>query len=191
VLALTILLQDVSFSAFAVFERKNVIHAKAEIASVVKTQYQNSGGDTLRLFFPFASRYVIMEFASYLNYRGVPVEGAGTAGGPNSVVLATPALAKDGPCWVTGPDFRCRAVSGPSPGDRVIVLPDDEASLADAFVYREQGELLFFYEPYPSIPRWLHSLAVDLVGHLSIAALRYEHKTLSDRWMDGSVTVWK
>jgi hypothetical protein len=193
VLALIILLQDVSFSAFAVFERKNVIHAKAEIASVVKTRYQNSGGGTFRLFFPFASRYVIMEFASYLNYRGVPVtvEGAGAAGQPNSVVLATPALAKDGRCWATGPDFRCRAVSGPSPGDLVIVLPDDEASLADAFVYREKGELLFFYEPYPSIPRWLHSLAVDLVGRLTIAAIRYEHKTLSDRWMDGSVTVWK
>ena len=32
---------------------------------------------------------------------------------------------------------------------------------------------------------------VDLVGRLTIAAVRYEHKTLSDRWMDGSVTVWK
>jgi hypothetical protein len=192
VLALTILLQDVSFSAFAVFERKNVIHAKAEIASVVKTRYQNSAGGTLRLFFPFASRYVIMEFASYLDYRGVPVEGAvGAAGGRNSVVLATPALAKDGRCWGEGAGFMCRAVNGPAPGDLVIVLPDDEASLAEASEYRETREPLFFYEPYPSIPHSLHSLAVDLVGHLTIAAFRYEHKTLSDRWMDGSVTVWK
>jgi hypothetical protein len=192
VLALTILLQDVSFSAFAVFERKNVIHAKAEIASVVKTRYQNSERGTLRLFFPFASRYVIMEFASYLNYRGVPVEGAvGAAGGRNSVVLATPALAEDGRCWGEGPGFRCRAVNGPAPGDLVIVLPDDEASFSEASVYRERGEPLFFYEPYPSIPRWLHSLAVDLVGRLTIAAVRFTHKTLSDRWMDASVTVWR
>jgi hypothetical protein len=48
----------------------------------------------------------------------------------------------------------------------VIVLPDDEASFSEASVYRERGEPLFFYEPYPSIPRWLHSLAVDLVGRL-------------------------
>jgi hypothetical protein len=192
VLALTILLQDVSFSAFAVFERKNVIHAKAEIASVVKTRYQNSVGGTLRLFFPFASRYVIMEFASYLDYRGVSVEGAvGAAGGRNSVVLATPALAKDGRCWADGPDVSCRAVGGPAPGDLVIVLPDDEASLAEASVYREQGELLFFYEPRPPIPHWLYSLAADLVGRLTIAAVRYTHKTLSDRWMDASVTVWR
>jgi len=192
VLALTILLQDVSFSAFAVFERKNVIHAKAEIASVVKTRYQNSGGGTLRLFFPFASRYVIMEFASYLDYRGVPVEGAVlTASGRNNVVLATPALAKDEPCWGTGPAVRCRAVNGPAPGDLVIVLPDDEASFSEASMYRDRGEPLFSYKPYPSIPHWLYSLAADLVGRLTIAAFRYTHKTLSDRWMDASVTVWR
>ena len=192
VLALTILLQDVSFSAFAVFERKNVIHGKAQIASVVRTQYRNRGEDTLRLFFPFASRYVIMEFASYLNYRGVPVEGAvSAAGGRNGVVLVTPALAEDGRCWTAGPDFRCRAASGPAPGDLVIVLPDDEASFSEASLYRDRGEPLFFYEPYPSIPHWLYSLAADLVGRLTIAAFRYTHKTLSDRWMDASVTVWR
>jgi hypothetical protein len=118
-----------------------------------------------------------MEFASYLNYRGVPLEGAaGAADRRNSVLLATPALAKDGRCWAAGPDFSCRAVSGPAPGDLVIVLPDDEASLAEASVYRERGELLFFYEPYPSISRWLHTLAVDLVARLTIAAFRYTHK---------------
>jgi hypothetical protein len=105
-------------------------------------------------FFPFAGGYVVMEFASYLNYRGVPVEGAvGAAGGRDSIVLATPALAKDGLCWGEG-GFRCHAANGPAPGDLVIVLPDDEASLDEASEYRERGEPLFFYEPYPSIPRW-------------------------------------
>jgi len=32
---------------------------------------------------------------------------------------------------------------------------------------------------------------VDLVDHLTIAAVRFTHKTLSDRWMDASVTVWR
>jgi hypothetical protein len=87
--------------------------------------------------------------------------------------------------------MRCRAASGPAPGDLVIVLPDDEASLAEASLYRERGEQLFFYEPCPSIPHWLNSLAADVVGRLTIAAVRYSHKTLADRWMDGSVTLWK
>jgi hypothetical protein len=197
ILACTIVLQSVLFSAFAVFERKNDIHAKAEIASVVKTQYRSGEGEVLRLFFPFASLYVISEFASYLNYRGIPVERpVGTAGERNSVVLATPILAKDARCWPDGPDIGCRAVSEPAQGDLVIVLPDDEASLGEASVYRERGEQMFSYEPRPPFPHWLYSLAAGLVGRLNIAgfrpiAFRDTHKTLSDRWMDASVTAWK
>jgi hypothetical protein len=190
-LAFTVPLQDVSFSAFAVFERKNDIHAKAEIGSVVGTQYQSGAGNALRLFFPFSNPYVIMEFGSYLNYRGVPVEGAvGKAGGLGRVVLATRAFAEDGPCF-GGAGITCRAVGGPAPGDLVVVLPDDEASLAEANVYRERKRLLFFYEPYPFIPHWLYLLAANFVGKITIAAVRFNHKTLSDRWMDASVTVWE
>jgi hypothetical protein len=186
-LASVVLLQDVLVSAYGVFERKNVIRAKVEIASVVETRYRNNEGNSLRLFFPFAAPYVIMEFASYLNYRGLPVEGAvDGAAGPISVVLATRAGAKDGPCveWVR---IRCHAVSGPAPGDLVIVLPDDDVSTKEASVYRERGELLFSYEPRPPIPPWLSSL----FGSLHIGTTRYRHKTLPDRWMDGSVTTWK
>jgi hypothetical protein len=189
-LAVIVLLQNVWFSAFAVFERKNDIHAKAKIASFVETRYRSGAGNVLRLFFPFASPYVIMEFASYLNYRGVPVEGAvGQAAGRNRVALATSAFDKDGPCFGGG-GITCRAVTGPAPGDLVIVLPDDEASLAEANMYRERGELLFFYEPFPRIPDWTYSLAANLLGRITIAAFRYTHKPLSDRWMDASVTEW-
>ena len=45
----------------------------------------------------------------------------------------------------------------------MIVLPDDEASLADASAYRAQGEQLFSYEPRPRIPQWLRSLV--RIGH--------------------------
>jgi hypothetical protein len=196
-LACTILLQDVLFSSFAVFERKNDIRAKAEIASVVKTRYRNDGGDDLRLFFPFASPYVIMEFGSYLTYRGVPVEGPpGADGGRHSVVLVTPALAEDGRCWEAGPYIRCRAASRPAPGDLVIVLPDDEVSRLEASVYRERGQQLLSYQARPPFPYWLHLLAADLVGRLTIAgfrpaAFRDPHKALPDRWMDASVTVWR
>jgi hypothetical protein len=188
-LAFTVLLQDVSVSAYAVFERKNVIHAKAEIASVVETRYRSDAGNVLRLFFPFANLYTIMEFASYLDYRGVPVEGAvDEAAGLNNVVLATREIAEDGACveWIT---IRCQAASGPAPGDLVIVLPDDKVSLAEASLYRERGkgDLLFSYEPRPPIPHWLHLL----FDNLHIASTRYTHKTNPDRWMDGSVTIWK
>lgn len=177
-LASTFLLQNFVHSAWEVFHRKNVIHENAEIASVVETRYKSGAGNDLRLYFPFSHPYVIMEFAAYLNYRGVPVEGAsGKAAGPNSIVLATPAVAKDGHCdWMT---IICHAASGPAPGDLVIVLPDDEASVAEASVYRERGELLFSYEPFPPIPHRLYSLSL-VTG-----------KIPPDRWMEGSVTLWK
>ena len=186
-LAILVVLQDVTVSAFAEFERKNYIRGRVEIAAVVETQYRNYTGNDLRLFFPFSTPYQIMEFASYLNYRGVPVEGAvDKAGDVNSVVLTTRAIAKDCPCaeWE---EIRCHAVSGAAPGDLVVVLPDDRASLAEASVYRERGELLFFYQPRPPIPHWLHSL----FDSLHIYTTRYTPKTNPDRWMDGSVTAWK
>jgi hypothetical protein len=75
----------------------------------------------------------------------------------------------------------------PAPGDLVIVLPDDDVSAEEASVYRERGELLFFYRPRPLLPPWLSSLFASL----HIGTTRYWHKTIPDRWMDGSVTIWK
>jgi hypothetical protein len=196
VLVFIVLFQDFLVSAFTVFERKNVIHAKAEIAAMVEAQYRSGIGNHLRLFFPFAGAYVIMEFGGYLSSREIPVEGAANeAPGPDRVVLAEAShtraklggKAEDGPC-VTWNAIWCQLVSGPAPGDLVIVLPDDEASLAEASVYRERGELIFSYEPRPSIPHWLFSLFSSLpIG----AQTRYRYDALPDRWMDGSVTMWK
>ncbi len=181
-LAIAVFLQDVLFSAFAVFERKNVIHAKAEIASVVEARYRSGGGNVRRLFFPFAGPYQIDEFANYLEYRGVPVKNAvGEAVEPNSVVLAFRSPPKDRWCAF------CRSASAPAPGDLVIVLPDDNASGAEASAYREGGELLFSYDPRPINPHWFY----PLVDGINIAALRPWQVPVPDRWMDGSVTLWK
>ena len=182
-----VVLQDVLGSAFSVFQQKNVIHGKAEIGSVVEMRYRTNAGNHLRLFFPFADSYMIMEFAAYLSYRGVPVEGGGgEADSPNSVVLAARTMAEDGLCvgWVT---IRCHAVTEPAPGDLVIVLPDDLASAAEASAYRNRGELVFSYKPQPPMPYWLHRL----FDSLHIYATSYTNKRNPDRWMDGSVTTWK
>jgi hypothetical protein len=190
-LVFTVLIQDVSLSALAVFERKNVIQAKVELARVIQTRYWNAGGNALRLFFPFATPYVIMEFAFYLSYHGVPVEGAEAEPTElNNVALATSGVAKDGPC-VGWRSLRCHPVKEPDRGDLVIVLPDDEASLAEALAYRAQGELLFSYEPRPRIPQWLRSLVRSLVGNLRMTSPIFVHKMLSDRSMDASVTLWR
>jgi hypothetical protein len=185
-LGVIILLQNLLVSSYAVFERKNVIHGKAEIASVVEARYRNGGGHSLRLFFPFASPYVIMEFAAYLDYRGLPVEAVNEPAGANSVVFVTRSITEDGPC-VTWVSIKCHTAIWPTPGDLVIVLPDDNAPSAETSAYRAQGELLFLYEPRPLIPDWLHSL----FDSLYIATTRLRHERNPDRWMDASVMTWK
>jgi hypothetical protein len=183
-LLLAVVVQDVSLSAFRVFEQKSVIHAKGEIAQVVQARYQNAAGEIRRLFFPFASPYMIMEFASYLDYRGVPVEGIMDAGGPNSVSVVTRAMTKDGPC-VGYRNLICQAAATPDPGDLVIVLPDDNQSLADVTSYRAQGELLFSYES--GIPQWLY----PFIRSLPIVSPDVTKKELRDGWLHASVTAWK
>jgi hypothetical protein len=178
VIALTLatiaFLQNVVYSALALFDRKNLIHGNAEIASVVEMLYKTGGGATLRLYFPFAKPYQIMQFGAYLHHRGVPVEGAsGEAAEPKSVVLATPAVFRDGPC-VSWEMVMCHTATGPAPGDLVVVLPDDVASVVEASVYRERGETLFSCKPFPRMLPDLYSLG--------IADVIWKFKT-PDRWM--------
>ncbi len=54
-----VLLQDVSLSAFRMYERKNVIHAKAEMGRVIKARYESDPQNVKRLFFPFAEPFHI------------------------------------------------------------------------------------------------------------------------------------
>jgi hypothetical protein len=179
--------QVLLISTLVMVERKNVIQGTVEISSVVETQYRRNSGKQLRLFFPFATGYEIMEFASYLSSRGIAVKGADdTAPGPNGVVLATARRARaakstggpaeDGPC-VEYRSIWCQVVNGPASGDLVIVFPIDEASLAETSLYRNEGGLLLHSKPRFPIPQWFSDQVHFWNG--------------PNRWMDGSVTLWK
>ena len=148
-----VVLYGIALSAFWLFQRKNLIHAKAGIASVIEDRFP--GPKAQRLFFPFASAYVVYEFAAYLNYRGIPVEGEMIESAePNYMVMVTRAVAKDGPC-VHYASVICHAGDTPESGDLVIVMPDDDASRAEVVPYRNPEELVFSSETYPRIPQWL------------------------------------
>jgi hypothetical protein len=174
---LAILFQTTLLSTFVVFERKNVVRAKVEMASVIERQYRQLPDSPIRLFFPFGQPYSIMEFAYFLSYRNVPL---------GDIFLAARSVAKDSFCVSYRPVV-CHAASRPSPGDLVIVFPDDEASLAEASMYRERGTFLFSYEPRPSLPRWLYSV----VGSLPLAGAKYTRNARPDRWMSASMIAWK
>jgi hypothetical protein len=177
IVTLAILFQSTLLSTFVVFERKNAVRAKVEMASVIERQYRQLPVPHLRLFFPFSHPYSIMEFAYYLSYRNIPL---------GDIFLSARSVAKDSLC-VSYRSLVCHAANRPSPGDLVIVFPDDETSFAEASTYRERGALLFSYEPRPSLPQWLYSV----VGSLPLAGAKYTHSTRPDRWMSASMTAWK
>lgn len=182
-----VLLQNVSLSAFRLFEDKNLVHAKAGIASSVKAGYTPPAAKPLRLFFPFATPYVLMEFASYLDFRGFAVEGAPDGNAAKyAVVLIGKDIALAGPC-VPFRTIICHPGREPVAGDLVVVLPDDDASVAQVGEYLHQGEPVFSYKPRPRVPEWLD----PFIRHLHIASIAFPQKQLPDHWLRASVTAWK
>jgi hypothetical protein len=177
-----ILVQNVFCSALYIFEWKNGMHANVAIARLIEAKYRNGGKNSLTLFFPFGDPYWIMILASYQSYHGVPVEGADVGSG--KVVLATPAMAKSGPCFPGEAPCWCRAVSRPRSGDLVVLLPNETVPPRGASVYRAGGQLLLSYEPWP---RWFHSL----VGSLHIISPLEPPMKLTDRWLNAWVVLWR
>lgn len=174
-----VLTEEIVLSACTLFEQKNVVRGKSEMAHAVAEQYRRTGPG-IRLFFPFTSPVLVMQFGSYLSYLGIPVEGITEAA--TSVTIISASVPKDGRC-VDYEKVICHVGSRPEPGDLVIVLPDDEALLAETAPYRRQGRLLASYDPRPRIPAWLDPAVRDL----RIASPHTVHGKLPDRWLEAAV----
>jgi hypothetical protein len=146
--ALVIILvgQNLEVSAFWVINRKHVLHQKSEIASTILERYTRSPNLVRNLYFPFTEPYMLMEFAAYLSYRGVPVEDDSNASpGEPRVEIFGGKIVADGRCqsWTR---FMCHA-GAPDAGRMVIVLPDDTVSPVEAELYRESENTLRSYNP--------------------------------------------
>jgi hypothetical protein len=180
-----VLAQNIFLSTLREYDRKNLIHAKSEMAGVIQTAYQHHSGAPLRLFFPFTSPYNTMEFGAYLSYRGIPVEEAGkTVSYP--VLIVNRAMQSDGKIQ----DYRNilgHAGQIPQPGDLVVVLPDDEVSDAEAAPYQDGGDQLFHYKPAIHPPQGFWPLVKQF--HFVLPA--FERKPLPDHWLNASITIWK
>lgn len=181
-LSLGVLLQEACFTAYSVFEEKNIVHGKTEIAEAIKTRFQGMAGRgaPVRLDFPFTRASVVMQFAYYLNYHGIPIERLD--GSSNGVILESRAVSAEGNC-VSYESVWCRTLSRPASGDLIVVLPDDEASSADVSSYSKGSATVAAYAPEPAIPHWLRRFMTMLhVGppHLVLGAV-------PDRWLEGAV----
>jgi hypothetical protein len=185
-LLVLVLFQDLSLSAFRLYEKKNVIHAKAEMGRTIKARYDSDPQSVKRLYFPFARPFFVLEFASYLNYIGVPVEElpAGSVSSKSGVQLVDKTIQKDGPCGYR--DFECHPGNSPESGDLVVVFPDDFKTNEELTALRhESSEVLLSYDPRPPIPQWMH----PFVNRLHIVSPAFPLAPLPDTWLKASVSV--
>jgi hypothetical protein len=183
-----VLMQDLSLSAFRMYEMKNVIHAKSEMGSMIEGRYQSAPQSVRRIYFPFTQPVHMMELGAYLNYHGVPMQHTDVEMSySGAVMMIGKAVKKDGPC-VSGKPLICHAGSVPEPGDLVVVLPDDFAQSDDLNLYRQPGtEPLLSYAPYPSIPDSLK----PFVYPLRVISPECRLGPLPDGFLHASVTAWK
>jgi hypothetical protein len=142
----------------------------------------------MRLFFPAARPYWIMEFIAYINYMGVPVERIQAESvGNRDVQIAGTTILENGRC-VGYRDFACHTAETSESGDLIVVLPDDFTHAREiALSARRGGETLVSYSPYPAIPAWMR----PYVNRLHVVSPTFPFTALPDRWLDGSVTVSK
>jgi len=182
-----LLIQQLAFSAFCVFERKNTVRAKAEMARAILSHYRRDPSAPAVVYFPFANTTLVMQFGAYLQHIGVPVDAPPAPGARNpSVVLASAAVSTSGPC-VAYEEIQCQPGVGPKAGDLVVILPDDEASTAEVAPFRDDRVVLASYSPRPALPAWIH----PYLGFLRSASPHAVTQTFPDRWLDASVTQWK
>lgn len=180
-------LQDLSLSAFRMYERKNVIRAKAEIGQAIKAVYDRDPKGVRRLYFPFSTPFDILEFASFLKYIGVPIEEhVGDSGLSSGVLLAGNEIKQDGLCGYR--TFMCHPASIPESGDLIVIFPDDPASIESSTVYRREAaaRLLLLYEPHPTVPQWMR----PLVSRLHVISPTFALRPLPDAWLTASLSVW-
>lgn len=184
-LLVLICLQDISLSAFRMYERKNIVRAKSEMGHAIRQRYESDPQSVKTLFFPFSQPFQIQEFASYLHYIGIPVEEVQAVSlGSSTVRIVGKAVEKDGPCGYRS--FVCHPGINPGPGGFVVILPDDTTQTTELNTYRQDGtQLVFSYHPRPSIPQWLHSC----VNKLHVVSPVFAGSRLPDSWLNGLVAV--
>ncbi len=179
--------QGVALSTFRVFERKNTIDAKREVANIVVREYTNSGDAAIRVYLPFSSPDRVMEFASYLKYRGVKVEGVDSdTSQAHDVRLVAQTVPADGRC-VPWEVVVCRRGRTPRSGDLVVILPDDNVSFAEVKPFIDSTDPFLSYEPRPHIPPSVFAA----VRHLHVVSPAFSHLPLPDHWLNASIGRWR
>jgi hypothetical protein len=177
-----VVLQEVVVASYGIYEHKNIVHGKDQVAHAIQARYHAHRGSPLRIVFPFTKPSLVMEFAAFLSHVGVPIEGVDQE--QDRVEVLSSAVETAAPCVNYRPVL-CHSATDTEPGDIIVVLPDDEVMAAELELYRTKQELLASYDPRPSLPRWLNRFRTIL----HVAPPRVDRREIPDRWLQAAVFV--
>lgn len=126
ILVTAIFLQNLHYSSYAILSRKKSIDSKVQIAKFLESYIASSDkADDVNLFFPANSGYEVMEFSSFLNYKGFNIlPDSKTNSQKNTLVVNTFEQYPDNLCVPFRP-FKCYYNNNPKPNDLIIFLPND------------------------------------------------------------------
>jgi len=141
-----VLLHNAAYSSFSVIENRSFIAIKSQFAGFLGS-YGPRVSSSTELFFPYADGYRLMELSAYLRYKGFRLAGqrvTSSEAGPGLVVEGREAFANNR--CVGYKDYACIHAESAGDGALIIVLPDDNASMADVEEIGKDSVLLFSVE---------------------------------------------
>ncbi|MCS6942791.1 MAG: hypothetical protein NZM30_08065 [Geminocystis sp.] len=155
------LIVNIPASSYRILFRKKYMEMRREIAGFIGKRMKDNPRNIV-LFFPppYESPYNtfnIMEFVSYLNYKGFPVLKKGNEEKGQYIITKAPEKFPENLCFPgSGLPFQCFFASQPGKNDLIVFLT--ATPVTDE--YQQKADLLFHYQPqFRGIERVLYLLA--------------------------------
>lgn len=179
---------SLAFGTFRLVQRKTVVWQTQKIADFVVSYYQTPGARHTRLYLP-AEDGVVVNFVSFLDYRGLRFHRQGEPLGTEAIEVAGLASFEAGLC-VGYANFACRR-DLPRVGDLLVRLPEESWSAVPAAPGKLEAELgldqarlevLYVASPLgPSTP--LRPLLAALYWLSPTLTGLFPHQSLPDTWL--------
>jgi hypothetical protein len=142
-----LVLHNAAYSTFRIVERKGVIAAKSRFADFLEDYIATANGKAVKLYFPYANGYHLMELSAYLRYRGFNMVREGIVGDDagSHVFIEGRQEFPHNRC-IDDKDYVCIHANQPKEADLIVVLPDDIASMQDVGDIGNHSALLFAFD---------------------------------------------
>jgi hypothetical protein len=173
----------VTFGTYRLIERKNIVGQTQRVADYLIRYYRTPGQEKSRLYLS-SNIGLVMNFVSYMSYRGLPFHRVGERPGVVAIDVAGPEPFPNDQC-VDFVDFVCHH-DVMRPGDLVVHLPEEpwtEAAPAGGMSFQP----LFEVSPTGFFPS-LRPLLAALFRLSPTMNGVYNNEPMPDDWLRVSVT---